>query len=150
MSAKLRGQIAVIQEELRELIEFHRELLDTCQTREPAGIELSALAAFLHSLYSGIENLFRRIAIEVDGGLPEGGDWHRRLLRSMAEPHAGRPTVISEELHNRLLAYLEFRHLFRNIYLFRLEWERMADLVLEAEDLVTMLNRELSLFKLPQ
>ena len=123
----LKEQIAVEEAEIRELLAFHRELLEICRMREPAGIELTASGAFLHALYSGIENICRRIAIELDGGLCKGGDWHRRLLRTMTQPTGDRPRVISDGLHDRLLGYLDFRHLFRNIYIFRMEWERMMD-----------------------
>ena len=116
------------------------------QIAEPVGIELTASGAFLHALYSGIENIYRRIAIELDGGLPRGGDWHRQLLRSMTRPTEARPWAISDVLHDRLLGYLDFRHLFRNVYVFRLEWERMAELVLNAEAVVEELNRQLDSF----
>lgn len=125
---------------------FHRELLDKCREKPPAGIELTALAAFLHSLYTGIENLFRRIAIELDGELPRESDWHRRLLRSMTRPAAERPAVISEALHDQLLGYLDFRHLFRNLYLFRLEWERIEALVLGVDELMVSLGQNLDRF----
>lgn len=146
MWSDLKEQIAVEEAEIRELIAFHREFLDICRTREPIGIELTASGAFLHALYSGIENICRRIAIELDDGLPKGGDWHRELLRSMTQPTETRPRVISEALHDRLLGYLDFRHLFRNIYIFRLEWERMMGLVLSAEELVEDLNQQLGSF----
>jgi HepT-like protein len=142
----LKEQIAVEQAEIHELVVFHREFLDACQRREPAGIEITAAGAFLHALYSGIENICRRIAIELDGGLPAGGGWHRRLLQAMTQPTEARPQVISEPLHDRLLEYLDFRHLFRNVYVFRLQWERMMDLVLNVEDLVQDLNQQLASF----
>lgn len=146
MWPELKEQIAVEQAEIRDLVAFHHELLGKCRRQKPAGIELSALGAFLHSLYSGIENLFRRVAIELDGRLPEGADWHRQLLREMAGATGRRPRVISEDLHDLLIQYLEFRHLFRNLYAFRLQWERMEALVLGAEGLVTALEGELAEF----
>ena len=36
--------------------------------------------------------------------------------------------MITEELHRQLLPYLRFRHLFRNVYGFDLEGERMVPL----------------------
>jgi hypothetical protein len=142
----LKEQITVEEAEIRELIAFHRELLEICKAREPVGIELTASGAFLHALYAGIENICRRIVIELGEGSPKGGDWHRQLLQMMTQPTQARPRVISSALHDRLLGYLDFRHLFRNIYLFRLEWERMMDLVLDAEKLVDDLEDELREF----
>jgi hypothetical protein len=34
--------------------------------------------------YNGFENIFKRIAVELDGGLPDNEFWHRELLDSMA------------------------------------------------------------------
>jgi len=39
-----------------------------------------------------------------------------------------RPAVISKELVAELKGYLEFRHRFRNIYGFELEWDKMKGL----------------------
>ena len=39
-----------------------------------------------------------------------------------------RPPVISHDVGKRLRVYLEFRHRFRNIYGFELEWEKMKGL----------------------
>lgn len=77
MSGKLRKQLDVERQQLNRLIDEHRPLLDSCTSREPDAIELSALATFLHSFYSGIENSLKRIAIEIDGGMPTGDAWHR-------------------------------------------------------------------------
>ena len=72
MSDKLRKQINVERQQLNRLIDEHRPLLESCASSEPNAIELSALATFLHSFYSGIENSLKRIAIEIDGGVPSG------------------------------------------------------------------------------
>ena len=146
MWPRLKEQIAVEQAEIAELINYHRELLDKAQEASLAGIELSATAAFLHSLYSGIENFFRRVAVEIDGAMPRDESWHQTLLQSMAEATPARPRVISAELRDRLKPFLQFRHLFRNIYTFRMEWERMEPLVLSAEAVVGDLNQELASF----
>lgn len=105
---ELQEQIAVEQAEIRELIAFHRELLDTCRVREPVGIEITAAGAFLHALYSGIENICRRVAIEIDSGLPKSGNWHRELLQVMTQQTETRPPVLSATLHDQLLGYLDF------------------------------------------
>jgi hypothetical protein len=76
---ELKEQIGVEEAQLQHLLELHRPLLEKCRSEEPSPIELSALAALLYSYYTGIENLFRRVAIEVDGGTIHGDAWHRRL-----------------------------------------------------------------------
>lgn len=142
----LKEQIAVEEQQLEELLEFNKPLLAASRTRELTGIELEAAAAFMHSLYTGIENIFRRTAIELDGAAPSGEAWHKRLLRSMVLATETRPRVISEELLLRLMEYLHFRHMFRHLYLFHLDWERMSPLVLGSERLVAEVKAEMAVF----
>jgi hypothetical protein len=98
----LREQIAVERAQLQKLLEIHRSLLEECRSRAPNSIELSALGAFLHSAYTGVENLFQRITVELGGRPPQGDAWHQRLLRQMTEPDED-PAVISEDLQDREL-----------------------------------------------
>jgi hypothetical protein len=98
----------------------HLSLLERCATEAPDPIELSALAAVLHSFYTGIENIFKRVAVTLDEGLPQGDVWHRRLLDSMASGTTKRPAVITKPLRDTLRGYLDFRHVFRHAYTFEL------------------------------
>ncbi len=143
---KLRKQVAVERQQLRWLLESYRALLERCAASPPSDIELSALAAMLHSLYNGIENIFKRIAGELDEQLPGGESWHRDLLDSMSCPGRGRPAVISQSLVERLDAYLDFRHFFRHAYVFSLRWDRMKGLVLGCDETLRQLEAELDSF----
>jgi len=117
---ELKGQIDVEEAQLQHLLELHRPLLEKCRSEEPGPIELSALAALLHSFYTGTENLFSRVAIELDGGVAHGDAWHRRLLQQMAVGNEVRPPFISPEVMEQLQPYLQFRHFFRHSYSFQL------------------------------
>jgi hypothetical protein len=110
----LREQVTVEPEQLHRLLEMYRPLVERCANDAPNDIELSALAAMLHSFYNGIENIFKRVAEELDGGSPSGEFWHRKLLDSMKTPRTSRPAAVSGELTERLDDYLTFRHLFRH------------------------------------
>lgn len=88
----------------------------------------------------GLENILKRIATEIDGGLRQGEAWHRHLLDSMARPTKLRDAVISEGLYETLSEYLAFRHVVRQSYSFNLQWEKMSALVLNLE--TTMRNAE--------
>ena len=56
-------------------------------------------------------------------------DRHKRLLNKMTLKIPGlRPAVISKELKEALDEYLRFRHVFRNVYGYLLEWKRMKGL----------------------
>ena len=143
---RLRKQVAVERQQLRRLLETYRPLLDKCAVNPPDGIELSALAAMLHSFYNGVENMFKRIAEELDGQLPRSEFWHRELLDSMNRPGKARSAVISETLVESLDAYLDFRHLFRHSYTFELRWDRMKTLVLGCDEILRQLETELDSF----
>jgi len=101
VSDKLIKQIALEQEQLNRLIDTHRSLLAQCALQPPNDIELSALGFFLHSFYSGLENIFKRIAIEIDGGSPQEEAWHRQLLDGMAAANEVRTaaTVLMRSKH---------------------------------------------------
>ena len=105
-----------------------------------------ALAAILHSFYGGVENISKRIALEIDHSVPSGMSSHSGLLDQMARPTDLRPAVISKDLHERLDAYLDFRHVFRHAYAFDLKWRKMRDLVLKCEETLDTLQAELDSF----
>jgi len=121
VSDKLQKQILVELEQLRRLLRIHQPLLEKCRKTPPNEIELSALAAMLHSFYTGIENIFKRVAVEMDDGPPAGEIWHRRLLDSMAQQGTVRPALLGTALRDLLRGYLDFRHVFRHAYTHELQ-----------------------------
>lgn len=87
---------------------------------------LRALGSIFHDFYNGVERIFERIAQELNGDLPAGKNWHIQLLKDMnISIDSLRPAVISKYLFGLLKDFLEFRHRFRNIYGFELEWEKL-------------------------
>lgn len=119
-----RRLAAEIEEELGSL-----ELLREQSAEVPQGEDsftLRARGSILHDFYNGVERVFTRIAEELNGGLPQGDRWHQQLLKDMSLEIPGvRPAVIDARLANSLAEYLRFRHVFRNVYGFVLEAERM-------------------------
>jgi hypothetical protein len=107
---------------------------------------VSALAAMLHSFYGGVENIFKRVTLELGERLPAGQSWHKELLDSMTNETDKRFPLISPELKKRLKDYLEFRHFFRHSYVFDLEWERMKTVVLDLRNTLDLLESELDRF----
>jgi hypothetical protein len=146
MLDKLQKQVAVELEQLNRLLETHRPLLRKCRGTKPDPIELSALAAMLHAFYTGIENILKRVTVELDSNPPTGEFWHRQLLDSVARSGPARPPVISAHLRDLLRNYLYFRHVFRQAYTFELRWEKMAGLVHDCEDTLRELELELRNF----
>jgi len=143
---RLGKQIGVEREQLNRLIEVHRPLLAKCAAQAPNDIELSALAALLHSFYTGVENIFKRVAVEIDGALPRGEAWHRQLLDAMSVGNNSRGPVISTPLRDGLSEYMAFRHFFRQAYSFDLRWGKMSALVLNCEATLRRLEAELEAF----
>ena len=142
----LKADIQVEIENLSRLKEEIEELIASIK-REPSNIELRAMGSILHDFYCGVERIFERIAIDIDGEIPKGAEWHTQLLIRMgAEIESIRPAVISRKFQNQLKEYLRFRHLFRNIYGFELEWRKNQDLVNSVPELYTKFRTEITTF----
>ena len=108
----------------RTIARIHRGLVrgEVTAVKVREFIEI-AMATSLAEVYEGIENIFERIAREVDMDLPSGAEWHKKLLAQMTERRAARPPVISEETAVLLGELLDFRHKVRNIYAEELIYE---------------------------
>ena len=135
------------KQNLERLVSELTQLLQTLKGKATF-TEVRAAGSILHDFYTGLEKIFERIALIVDGGMPEGEDWHIQLLRRMAVPvPERRPAVMSKELTETLAEYLRFRHLFRNIYGFELEWERLQKLVEKLPSVYKDLESDLKKFR---
>jgi hypothetical protein len=111
------------------------------------GYMLRARASILHDYYGGIERIFARIAQELNGGVPTSEHWHRDLLLDMTlELESIRPAIITRELHDLLVPFLGFRHLFRNVYGFVMDGERLDRLDARFDEVFLRLRVELRRF----
>jgi hypothetical protein len=117
------GHLAHLAEEIKKVNQLIVELPDL------TSILYENQSLKLHNFYTGCERIFRVVASEVNGALPAGYDWHKRLLERMAVTQEGRPALISGETARSLEKYLAFRHVVRNIYGYELETEQVAWLV---------------------
>ncbi|ACM22184.1 hypothetical protein ACMTAS_0673 [Thermotoga neapolitana DSM 4359] len=71
-----------------------------------------------------------------------------RLLNKMSlEIPRVRPAVISKKLRETLDEYLRFRHVFRNVYGYLLEWARMKPLLERAWTVYERFREEIGEFK---
>jgi len=132
-------------QQIDQLLESFRPLLNLTSAREPDIVELSALATVLHSFYGGIENIFTTIGKKIDDRVPTGTKWHKDLLTQMSRSTDSRNAIISEQQYASLIGYLSFRHFFRNSYAYQLDWGQMHPLVESIaetwEELKTPLHR---------
>lgn len=135
------------RELLDTLVDSFRPLISELASGvSPTLFDLNALGSFLQSYFNGIENIFRQIAKVVDRAMPQGESWHRELMKAMSAATASRRAVISDEMRTVLKDYMDFRHVFRHGYGFRLDWARMGPLVRGAEEHLRTLENELDQF----
>ncbi len=106
----------------------------------------TTIAKNLVDCYRGIENIFRRIALDVDLRIPDGSRWHKELLVQMTAPQDERQPVISQETFELLQELLEFRHVFNNIYGEELVYERTERNAKQISELFNTLSEELDTF----
>lgn len=140
---------ADLQEELKNLERLKDELSQILNnlTDKPTFVELRAMGSILHDFYCGVEKVFKSIAVNVDGEIPKGDDWHTKLLNRMMIPIPGvRPRVIGERPKEGLKELLTFRHLFRNIYGFELEWKKLKNLTKSLESVYKEIISEMEKF----
>lgn len=94
---------------------------------------MTALAAYLHHFYTGVESALVRLAEQLDGNVPQSSRWHVELLNLMAAPLTNvRPAILRKVTAALLDDYRGFRHVFRHGYKRHLDWRRLRIL---AEDL---------------
>lgn len=129
MTEELKENIEFEISQIKKLFTYSEELLKRTKTKELDFIELSALSSFLHSFYTGIENIFEIIAKQYDNNIPTGNKSHKELLKQMAKDTEKRNKIIDIDLYDSLLEYLNFRHFFRHAYDFYLEWDKMEELI---------------------
>jgi len=144
LQSEINQEILSLEALLRELETLKPRLAQ----KEISNLDLRAAGSILHDFYNGVENIFRRVAQELNGGLPAGEDWHKQLLTDMSLDVKGvRPPLVSEDLKLKLQKYLGFYHIFRNVYGFHLEQEQIKVMVKEFPRILSWLRREIAAFQ---
>ena len=133
--SKIEGTLKKIEERLEKIkkapVEYREEIETT-------------IAKNLVDCYRGMENIFRRIALDVDLHMPDGSRWHKELLTQMTESQAERrPPVISQGTFAILEELLAFRHVFNNIYGEELVYEQTERNANQISQLFDRLSKEL-------
>ncbi len=115
---------------------------------KPEEYAVAGIAKYVHDFYIGVERVFERIAVRLDGGLPSGDFWHTQLLERMAAPFEDkRPAVIDPPLQKRLFEFLKFRHRIRHTYSYELEWLKVKERADELEEVLQQLRDALARFE---
>jgi len=143
----MKERIANELQSLERVAQGLQTFLSTAQ-KQPSELEMRGVASYLHDFYNGIERIFERIAVTLDGSLPAGERWHQLLLQQMEEERKNvRPAIISRVLSQRLLDYLRFRHRFRHTYGGELLWEKLHLLAEGVQEAFTQLRSQLKHFE---
>ena len=142
LRADIARELDNVQRLVTEAEEWGSKLADW-----PDTIRVRTAGGILHDFYCGAERIFRHIAVRIDEDLPSGLDWHIQLLQRMATNiETVRPAVLDCTTAQQLNEYLRFRHLFRNIYGFDLEWERCRELLRDLPAVFERLAQQLAAF----
>jgi len=106
-----------------------------------------ALASYVDDFYKGCERMCERVAVTLDGGLPQGERWHQALLAQMGEPGgSGRPPLLRGSLLLQLDESRRFRHRVRHIYGYALEAERVLNLARGAQPTLAQVRTAVEVF----
>ena len=140
-----------ISDELRKISETVSKIEERLEKIKNAPPEYreeieTTIAKNIVDCYLGMENIFRRIALDVDSQIPNGSRWYKDLLLQMAKPQDQRQSVISQETYEGLQELLEFRHVFNNIYGEDLLYERTEQIATQVNVLFDVLSKELETF----
>ena len=131
---RIESQIRIEIQQIDKLFDTYSTLLMGCKDKDPDLVEITAIASVLQSFYNGLENIFALIAKRIDNGTLSGEQWHKRLLSEMVKQTQKRNPGISEDLKEKLVEYMGFRHFFRHSYSFFLEWEELRRLASPLDD----------------
>ena len=112
----------------------------------PPRVWVDASALPLQSFYTGIERCFVLIVRVLNGGTPDGADWHRRLLERMAIATDVRPAVLRADTARSLGELLRFRPIVRHLYAYDLDAEQVERLLGLAKTLWPEVTAELDAF----
>ncbi len=140
---RLLKEIAIERDQIQKLVDYYRPAMQRSLLDEPRGYDTTVLGAFLHSFFSGIENILKRIAVRTGGSIPSGPSSHSALIDSVSIDTPERFAVLSPALGRDVREYMRYRHLFRSLYPYRLMWERMRPLIENAEPVWNRFQSEL-------
>lgn len=99
--------------------------------------ETAAMAAFLFSLYSGVERVLEQLLLFDSLRVGETQTRHPEILKKASELG-----IVPPDLHSELAGYLAFREVFGQSYVTELNWQKLYGLAREAKQTVDRLEKE--------
>ncbi|MDH5718169.1 MAG: hypothetical protein OEZ22_11110 [Spirochaetia bacterium] len=108
----------------KELIEQTLSFLEKAiGIKKKSKIELAAIGTFIHNIFNGIENIFKRILKNKNISLPNSETFHKDLIELVEKEN-----IISFSLAEKLDEYRAFRHFFIHGYGIILKDEQLMPL----------------------
>lgn len=150
MAAPSPEQLSDLALDLRVELDKLERLVEGLEALAPVAddpLRVDASALRLQSLYTGIERCLVQITRVLNGGTPDGAEWHRRLLERMGQSTDQRPAVLSARCIAELQELLRFRHLVRHLYAYELRSEPVERLRGGAVALWPSVRAELERFR---
>ena len=113
----------------------------------PENLATRALASYIVDFYKRCERMSERVAVALDGGLPQGQNWHQALLRQVADSgQADRPPLWSGSLLLDLDEYRKFRHVVHHKYGNELKLDYVVRLANLAASMQVKLHQDIDRF----
>ena len=144
--AELRTDLQVERAKLSVLVESLAALQRAWEVPDGSQERCDAAALRLQSLYAGIERCLVQIVRVLNGGPPDGADWHRRLLDRMTVPTEVRPALLDAATARGLAELLRFRQVVRHLYAYELEPDQVQRLLWRALELWPAVEQHLDAF----
>ena len=144
--AELRTDLQVERAKLSVLVESLAALQRAWEVPDGSQERCDAAALRLQSLYTGIERCLVQIVRVLNGGPPDGADWHRRLLDRMTVPTEVRPALLDAATARGLAELLRFRQVVRHLYAYELEPDQVQRLLWRALELWPAVEQHLDAF----
>jgi predicted nucleotidyltransferase len=113
----------------------------------PEDFVVRTLASYINDFYKRCERMSEQVAVTLDGGLPEGVNWHQALLRQMADAgQGGRPPLWSGSLLLDLDNYRKFRHVVHHKYGNELKSDYVVPLAEMAPSILPSIRQAIATF----
>jgi len=129
-----------------KLLDHSSPLINLCKLKEPDYIEITAMAQILHSFYNGVESIIIIFLKNINEKMPNDYKWHKTLLEISFGQNSRNYKIFRDEIKEKLVKYLNFRHFIRYSYSSELIWEDMEQLVKEIEEIWILIKEDFNNF----
>lgn len=126
---ELKEDVFDEEEAIEETLERLSKIRGNFDPQKEDYLTEPAMGTYLMNFYNGIENILKRIAKEYYLTIPKGDSWHKELLFLSYSPPKSKISIFNQEMVERIIPYLNFRHRFIKGYGFQLKGEKMLELI---------------------